>query len=184
MEKKENNSDLTTCINFINTLILKSDLSPTTYGEKKSNGLLDFDRFSAKDDLDKIINYGVQKFLEIKKQIEPSMNNDEKEIYCEDIVIVSIDDQPPIKYHISREPLYHVEDKDGHSIHDYNSLSLYTDLGKMLIGKKVGDVIRFARETDKDEHSIKVLDNIRTTHSRKVSEYELQADIEFQKRYK
>ena len=57
-------------------------------------------------------------------------------------------------------------------------------IGLNIIGKRVGEIVKFTYGNDKNEHTIKILERFETTESTKLSKLYIEADAETSNRLK
>jgi len=46
-----------------------------------------------------------------------------------------------------------------------------------ILGKHVGDEITYTEDNEKNQHTVKILSVQKTVYSRKINEYEIEADM-------
>ena len=98
-------------------------------------------------------------------------NNNKETVYNGDLVILSIDKGEPQRYFIHNHPVYQVTNK-----YLARFLSVFSDLGKGLLNKSVGDVVEYPDSEQKKQHSAKILSIRKTELSVKYNDYELEVD--------
>lgn len=164
------------CLTLVNTLI------KAYYGE-------DDTEFENDDDdheiIDSIVDYATQIVLKIKK----SLNNENLEVYLADIVILSIDNNPPEAYLLTNNPNFNAvvgipDPTNKFKYQKYEILPVSTVLGKELLGKHEGNIIRYSDDSDKNEHQVEIIKILRTISSRKLCKYEIEAEESFDHKHK
>lgn len=147
-------------------------------------------------------NTAFKRAIELDKKTSHYLND---EVYCEDIISISIDGK---KYRYlltclekskddsnedsdenSDEDDIIIEylDSDIHETFDYendHTLSIFSDLGHLLIGKHIGEEIEYATGDDKNIHKVVILDTRKTKSSFKISPIEVESEIEDNERSK
>ncbi len=165
---KDNNEITKECLSLINTIIKKCDFQVGYTGSKEGFNWRNNEYKSAIND---IIEYAVDKVLEVYRKIDLAYP---EEIYCEDLLVLSIDNDNPKIYYLTKqiENPYDdinesIEINNKASTTTYIPLSVYNKQGYLLLGKHVGDTITYQNDGDLNEHTITILDIRKTRYSEK-----------------
>ena len=136
------------------------------------------------EDEEKIIADKIFKAIDITdgiiKQLYP--NNPEKEIYCNDILVLSINQGTPMKYYLTDNTIRSdkFEFPDGHIERPMNGefINIYSPLGQVINGRNVGDHCLYIDENE-NEFWIDIIDHRRTAKSYKISNAEIKASLAY-----
>jgi hypothetical protein len=116
--------------------------------------------------------------------VDKGKQNDDNEIYCEDIVLLKTNQGQYEKFLLAQYPCYyanqsgHIKDLNGIYFNYYNVLDAHSNLGMKLNGSHVGDDIEIISDGDiKNEIHYTVVNHYRTERSRKVFKEDLEAEI-------
>ncbi len=100
------------------------------------------------------------------------IRNPNDEVYCGDLVLVSIDGKTAKKYLIASnrsERLSSGRTYDDNLDLVYDSIPWYGNLAAALIGSYVGDIVEYTDENDHELHSVRVIATSRTKYSEKIN---------------
>lgn len=131
----------------------------------------------------------VIKYLDIATEMAYRLDKNTNEkyvIYCEDVVVLSIDGGKPELYYLSNYD--GITDKEAIDFTDNSPeiddldedyiICATDDLGLNLLGKRVGDKITFSKDDEKNQHTAVILSNKRTTLSYKLTREQVEAEYE------
>ena len=166
---------------IFNAMIAKEDIKSllTSEGEKR---------------LATVIAAACQTAEKLEKTLAPKEINPEDEIWCNDVVILSINNGPATRYFLSlypKESYYNSVNecdvypnlRDGRKMENFYFLDAHTPFGQSLFGKHVGEEYYY-EEPEGREHSIKIISRQRTTISIKINICEIEADITYENKSK
>lgn len=136
---------------------------------------IDYD--NDKEKIEKIIDYAIDEAIRASKIVNEKIKDI---VYCGDLVTISVNDTMLERYLIGRvEQAQYVGGHDD--ICDYKYLYVQKELGRLLVGKSVGDELYYSEGNAKNPQKIKILSTRRTKFSQKLDECELQADLKYKK---
>ena len=119
--------------------------------------------------------------VELAQKIDDKTNED-KIIYCEDVVIVSINDNEPERFLLTW-----YDDDDNNTIeyvdetpkmYDTSKIKIVrveTPLGREILGRHVNETFTYKEYSE--EITVKILGHKRTKYSYQLSKYELDAEL-------
>jgi nitrogen regulatory protein PII-like uncharacterized protein len=118
--------------------------------------------------------------------VDKGKQNDDNEIYCEDIVLLKTNQGQYEKVLLAQYPDYyanqcgHINDLNGIYFNYYKVLDAHSNFGMKLNGSHVGDVIEIISDSDiKNEILYTVVNHYRTERSRKVFKEDLEAEVKY-----
>ncbi len=167
----DKNELMRNCLDLVKTIVER-----TYFGGYGFNGDTDYMRFSySRSELDSIIDYAFKKTIELSRRFDTEVP---MQVYCEDLVVLSIDGKKPLKYYLTQ---YDKDDSEEVSLaKGYTSNFIMVDANEYpwykLLGKYEGDTIKYSSDGDKNEHTIKILSTQRTENSEKLNEADLSCE--------
>lgn len=122
------------------------------------------------DRIDSIIDYSTRICKNRIKKLKHEISDNDT-VFCGDLVILSIDGGEPERYYINR---YGFKPCDLGNY--FVNLPVYTDLGKKILNKHIGETVYYDEDNDKNEHNAKILSIVKTAHSIRYNDYEIEVD--------
>ncbi len=136
--------------------------------------------------LSSALAYACQYTDKVENALFPKEKNEDDKIWCNDVVILSIDNGPATRHFLSYNPqvvYYNIQTDsytypallDGRKFENMDFISSHSDFGKSLIGRYVKDHF-FYEDSEGKEYSIRILSHQRTCLSTKIDISEIEAD--------
>ena len=168
----DKNELMRNCLDLVKTIVGR-----TYFGDHNINGDTDYMIFSCnKSKLDSIIDYAFKKTVELSRRFDTEVP---MQVYCEDLVVLSIDGKEPLKYFLTQ----YDKDDDPDEVSlakGYTSNFIMVDANEYpwykLLGKYEGDTIKYSSDGDKNEHTIQIISTQRTENSEKLNEADLSCE--------
>jgi hypothetical protein len=135
-------------------------------------------------DVDTIVTHAVK----IINNIDKGINRIEEDIIYQDDIVIILDNGTPLKLLLTRnsEEFKNRITSEDEKI-DYGNYEIVdprSSLGLSIIGRKVGDTVKYSDGESKNQHTVKILDHKRTKFSAKYSKAYMEAETEVIKRNK
>jgi hypothetical protein len=164
-KKMENNNLELAIVEIANTLFEKRNINPNYSYSYIESEYLDI----------------LKKSKEIIFKIhDEAQARTESEVYCGDLVVLSINKANPRRFYINRDEKVReeIQPRNGKYVTNFEIIDAYSKLGQELMGRHVGD--KFYASVDdnvKNEQTVEILACRKTSRSEKISKYELQAEL-------
>lgn len=117
-------------------------------------------------------------------------NNSADIVYCEDIIIMSHDNENPKRIYLTKGNVVYesIDAPDGMEIPEelckgnYRCVSVYSKLGQALLGSRINETDKYTAE-DGSIHEFYIFSIKKTPNSIPMNKFEIQADLEYEHKY-
>lgn len=166
MENK--NEFVKNCLDLVKTIVEKTQFH--------TDGIYFYESCD-RNKLDAIIDYSFKTTLKLYKRIDDELP---MQVYCEDLVVLSIDGGKPTRYFLTeyydqlmQKPVKGVDTEYGNSTAKYVMIDAKKQPWCDLLDAHVGDTITYKNDGDEHSHTIDILSTRRTKQSTKLTTFDL-----------